>query len=165
MKRLPVFAALLCLVCLPGNVLAWEFSLRGENIIRYRFWTRVGNNNIFGRMDTNLNLGVNHLKTHPSPNRDNLPGPSFGVLAGENRFGADMNFSDLQVTLYTKTKINPAITMESSINLTSLGLHSGGRPLGNWEIPGEVNQLAVPVSNRPSAINVPNTMSPCSGGK
>lgn len=153
---------LLCLtiilVSVSTNVHAWEISLRGENVVRYRCWSRTGGNDIFGRMDSNINLGVNHLKTHPSPSRDNGPGTAFGVLAGEDRFGPDMNFTDLRVTMFPKIKVNKAITMEGSINLTSLGLHAGGRPFGNWETPGEVNQLAVPISARPSAINVPNTM-------
>lgn len=158
MKKSVISAVVVVLVCICSQAPAWEIALRGENVVRYRYWSRTGGNDIFGRMDSNVYLGANHLKTHPSPNRDNGPGPSFGVLAGENRFGPDMNYTDMRVTFYPKIKVNKAISVEGSINLTSLGLHEGGRPYGNWEVPGEVNQLAVPMSNRPSAINVPNTL-------
>jgi len=138
--------------------LSWQFSMKGENEIRYRYWGRTGNNDIFGSMDSNVYLGVNHLVTHPSPSRDNFPSTSFGVLAGENRFGSDMNFNDMRVTFIPKVVVNPAIELEGSINLTSLGIHSGGRPYDSYGTPGEINSLYVPVSNRPSATDVPNTI-------
>jgi len=156
--RLVLLVAVLSACSFIEQASAWEFSMKGENVIRYRYWGRTGNQDIFGWMDSDVYLGVNHLVTHPSPNRDNVPTSSFGVLAGENRFGADMNFTDMRVTLFPKIAVNDAIGVEGSVNFTSLGLHEGGRPLGNWATPGEVNQLAVPISNRPAAIDVPNTM-------
>lgn len=150
------FTALFMLI--PHSLLAWEFNMKGESVIRYRYWARTGANDIFGLMNSNVYLGVNHLLTYPSPLRDNPALSGFGVLAGENRFGSDMNFTDMRVTLYPKIVVNNAVSMEGSVNLTSLGLHSGGRPLGQWDTPGQFNQMAVPISNRPSAIDVPNTM-------
>jgi hypothetical protein len=132
--------------------------MKGENVIRYRYWARTGNNDIFGFMNSDVYLGVNHLVTYPSPRRDNPPATRFGVLAGENRFGSDMNYTDLRVTFYPKIAVNNAVSMEGSVNFTSLGLHSGGRPIGDWDTPGLANQLFVPISNRPAAIDVPNTM-------
>ncbi len=159
MKRLAIITVLMAsLIGYPTSLVAWEFSLKGENVIRYRYWGRTGNQDIFGSMNSDVYLGVNHLVTQPSPARDNPPTGSFGVLAGENRFGSDMNFTDLRVTFFPKITINNAVSMEGSVNLTSLGLHEGGRPLGDWATPGEVNQLSVPISNRPAAIDVPNTM-------
>lgn len=141
-----------------SKAFSWEFTMKGDNEIRYRYWGRLGNEDIFGAMDSSVYLGVNHLVTHPSPSRDNFPTNSFGVLAGENRFGSDMNFTDMRVTLVPKMVVNPAIELEGSVNLTSLGLHSGGRPYDTYGTPGEINSLYVPVSNRPSAIDVPNTI-------
>ncbi|MDQ1238792.1 MAG: hypothetical protein QG577_977, partial [Thermodesulfobacteriota bacterium] len=159
MKRTFAAALILALcICEATRVYAWEFSMKGENVIRYRYWARTGNNDIFGFMNSDVYLGVNHLVTYPSPRRDNPPTPQFGVLAGENRFGSDMNYTDFRVTFYPRIVVNNAVSMEGSVNLTSLGLHSGGRPLGNWDTPGDVNQMAVPMSNRPAAIDVPNTM-------
>lgn len=137
---------------------SWEFTMKGESVIRYRYWGRTGNDDIFGRMDSNVYLGVNHLVNHPSPLRDNPPTRSFGILAGENRFGSDMNFTDMRVTFVPKITVNPSITMDGAVNLTSLGIHSGGRPYDVYGRAGEVNDLYVPISARPSAIDVPNTM-------
>ncbi|AFM27215.1 hypothetical protein [Desulfomonile tiedjei] len=159
MRKKTVLVALFCLLALAQNpAYTWEFSMKGENVVRYRYWSRAGDEDIFGRMNSGVNLGVNHLVTHPSPSRDNPPTSFRGVLAGENRFGSDMNYTDMRVTFIPKVTVNPAITLEGSLNLTSLGLHEGGRPIGNWGLPGEVNQLYVPISNRPAAIDVPNTM-------
>lgn len=152
------FLFVVFLVLIPHNLLAWEFNMKGESVIRYRYWARTGGNDIFGHMNSSVYLGVNHLLTYPSPLRDNPAIQSFGVLAGENRFGSDMNFTDMRVTFYPKIVVNNAVSMEGSINLTSLGVHSGGRPLGEWATPGQFNQMFVPISNRPSAIDVPNTM-------
>jgi hypothetical protein len=132
--------------------------MRVENVIRYRYWGRTGNDDIFGTMDSSVFLGVNHLVIHPGPSRDNFPSASFGVLAGENRFGSDMNFNDMRVTFLPKVVVNPAITLEGSVNLTSLGIHSAGRPYDAYGTPGEINSLYVPVSAKPSTIDVPNTM-------
>ncbi|MEW6532343.1 MAG: hypothetical protein AB1473_16050 [Thermodesulfobacteriota bacterium] len=148
----------LCVVVQSSMAFAWEFSMKQENEIRYRYWGRLGNNDIFGRMDSDVYLGVNHLVTHPSPARDNFPTTSFGVLAGENRFGSDMNFNDMRATVYPKVVVNQAITLEGSVNLTSLGIHSAGRPYDTFGTPGEINSLYVPVGNRPAAIDVPNTI-------
>jgi len=56
MKRLPITVSLLCLLFSPGHVCGWELSLKGENIFRYRYWTRTGSNDIFGHVDSAVNL-------------------------------------------------------------------------------------------------------------
>ena len=154
-----LLGAIVCfaVIAQSSTAFSWEFTMKGENEIRYRYWGRTGDRDIFGSMDSGVNLGVNHLVTHPSPNRDNFPSTSFGVLAGENRFGSDMNFNDMRVTFLPKIVVNPAISLEGSVNLTSLGIHSAGRPYDTYGTPGEINSLYVPVSARPSAIDVPNT--------
>ena len=40
-----------------------------------------------------------------------------------------MNYNDMRVTFMPKVAVNPAITLEGSVNLTSLGIHSAGRPV------------------------------------
>ena len=138
----------LCVVVQTSMAFSWEFTMKGESEIRYRYWGRSGNSDIFGSMDSNVYLGVNHLVTHPSPSRDNFPSNAFGVLAGENRFGSDMNFNDMRVTFMPKVAVNPAITLEGSVNLTSLGIHSAGRPYDTYGTPGEINSLYVPVEQQ-----------------
>ncbi len=180
MKRIGFIAlAMLLIISLAFPAFAWELSMKGETEWRYRYWTRTGNNDIFGTMDSTLvNLGINHLQTFPTTattNRGVLTTfggtASFGVLAGENRFGADMQLTDYRMTIYPKIKVNPAIDVEASINLTSLGIWSDGQPLvgsgtaanigasgvNTFTNPGYVNSLYVPIQDRPVNVDVPNT--------
>ena len=83
--------------------------MKGENVIRYRYWGRTGNQDIFAWMNSDVYFRVNHLVTHPSPARDNGLTASFGVFAGESRFGFDMNFTDMRVTLFLKIAVNDVI--------------------------------------------------------
>ena len=55
--------------CASPNGLLVGIHHEGGNEIRYRYWGRSGNDDIFGRMDSNVYLGINHLVTHPSPAR------------------------------------------------------------------------------------------------
>jgi hypothetical protein len=140
---------------------AWEFSMKGDWEWRYRYWTRTGNSDIFGRMDdTHVNLGINHLVVFPTgatTNRINSGNFGGGVLAGENNYGADMSLNDNRMTIFPKIKVNPAISVEASMNLTSLGIWSNGRPYEEGVPYGWVNDLYVPINDRPVAIHVPNT--------
>ena len=176
MKRL-WFAALAVLIILSvGSIaLAWELSMKGEAEWRYRYWTRTGNNDIFGPMDdTFVNLGLNHLATFPTIGTSNAGSPTFGVLAGENRFGPTMNLTDYRMTIYPIIKVNPAIQLAASVNLTSLGIWSAGQPYDSRTVtvraaggaadttfftssPGYVNSLYVPIGDRAAASDIPNT--------
>ena len=181
MKRILVSCALMAgIMSVSSIALAWEFSMKGETLWRYRYITRTGNNDIFGNADLpQVSLGVNHIKTWPTPSTNNelpvptnahsLTGQIIGVLAGEPGFGSDANLTDYRATIYPKITINKAITLDGSINLTSLGIHSSGRPFANEDMiantagvagtagGGYYNSLWVPISNRPAGANVPNT--------
>jgi hypothetical protein len=176
MKRL-WFAALAMLIILSvGSIaLAWELAMKGEAEWRYRCWLRTGNNDIFGQMDDRfVNLGINHLATFPTTGTSNAGSATFGVLAGENRFGPTMSLTDYRMTIYPIIKVNPAIQLAASVNLTSLGIWSGGQPYDSRTVtvraaggaadttfftssPGFVNSLYVPIGDRPAADNIPNT--------
>lgn len=167
--------ALLALATLSSPVLAWEMDLKGETEWRYRYWTRTGNNDIFGQMDANaVYLGINHLQTFPTTATTNRGSGTFGVLAGENRFGADMCLNDYRMTVFPKIVVNKAISVQASVNLTSLGIWSDGQPLDSrtqtaraaggaadvtfaMQNPGYVNSLYVPIQDRPVSVDVPNT--------
>jgi hypothetical protein len=178
--------AFVLLAVTSAPVFAWEYSMKGEAEWRYRYWTRTGNNDIFGTMDSTIvNLGLNHLLTFPTSATTNRGSGTFGVLAGENRFGADMCLNDYRVTIYPKIKVNAAIDLTASINLTSLGIWSDGEPLLSRRIsavttvtgtggppltgvtatstafgmgnPGYINSLYVPIQDRPVNVDVPNT--------
>jgi hypothetical protein len=137
MRRL-VLTGLAFLVVFPlgASVFAWDFSMNGEIEYRYRYWTRTGNQDIFGSMNEAVNLGINHLQTFPTTATTNRGSGAFGVLAGENRFGADMQLNDYRVTIFPKIVVNPAIEITASVNLTSLGIWSDGQPLIGSGIPG-----------------------------
>lgn len=170
MKRLyGILMLTLMVAAFAAPAMAWEFGMKGDWEWRYRYWTRMGDNDIFGRVDPNVvNLGVNHLNTFPSGGTNNAGGANFGVLAGENNFGSDMSFTDNRMTLYPKLKVNKAMSVEASVNLTSLGIWSDGEPYVS--VPpafsaggatgtnlGYVNTLYAPISSRTAAANVPNT--------
>jgi hypothetical protein len=180
MKRIGVIgltgvALVMLLAASWAPVFAWEIDLKGETEWRYRYWTRTGNNDIFGQMDANaVYLGINHLQTFPTWATTNRASGTFGVLAGENRFGADMCLNDYRMTIFPKIVVNKAISVEASVNLTSLGIWSDGQPLDsrtqvtrasggaadttfNMQNPGFVNSLYVPIQDRAVAVDVPNT--------
>jgi hypothetical protein len=167
MRRFLVFCGLfVMIVSLNFPAYAWEMSLKGDAEWRYRYWTRLGDQDIFGRMDADrVNLGVNHLATFPTLATTTRGSGAFGVLAGENRFGSDMSLNDYRITLYPKFTVNKAIDITAAVNLTSLGIWSDGRPYvsaggvggaGTANV-GFVNSLFVPIQDRPVADHVPNT--------
>ena len=169
MKRIG-FVSLIALlaVCIAGPSFAWEFSMKGEWEWRYRYWGRLGQNDIFGAMDANrVNLGLNHLYLWPTSATTNRMDTNFGVLAGQNNYGSDMSLTDNRATIYPKISVNKAISVEASVNLTSLGLWSDGDPYnintnpvvnGSYRDTGFYNSMYVPINDRPVASNVPNTM-------
>jgi hypothetical protein len=156
-----IVALLLSALAIPA--FAWDFHMKGETEWRYRYWTRTGNDDIFGAMDRLVDLGINHLQTFPTAATTNRGSSTFGVLAGENRFGADMQRVDYRTTLFPKISVNKAISVDASVNLTSLGIWSDGQPLVGSGIaatttnPGYVNSLYVPIQDRPVNVDVPNT--------
>lgn len=169
MKRVWSVAAAVSLLLAAGmlsQAVAWEFSMKGDWEWRYRYWARSGNSDIFGQMDdTHVNLGINHLVVFPTratTNRINTNGFGFaapgGVLAGDNNYGADMTLTDNRMTIYPKITVNPAIAVDASVNFTSLGIWSDGRP---YREPapgvGYVNDMYVPIGDRPTASHIPNT--------
>ncbi len=147
------------LASLAGPALAWEAKIKGEAIWRYRFVSRTGMNDIFGYMngDTGANLGINHVRDYPTPSTNNRFASNRGVIAGEHNFGPDMGLTDYRWTFCPTIKVNKAIKLKASVNFTSLGIHSGGRPYDQVGTAGSVNSLWLPISDRPAASNVPNT--------
>jgi hypothetical protein len=167
MKRFVLIGlAILVIASLTAPVFAWELSMKGETEWRYRYWTRTGDQDIFGTMGGAVDLGINHLQTFPTAATTNRISDTFGVLAGENRFGADMQHVDYRMTIFPKIVVNKAIDVTASVNLTSLGIWSDGQPLisgagafvpGPARAVGFVNSLYVPIQDRPVAVDVPNT--------
>lgn len=174
MKRFVLIGlAILVISALAAPVFAWEFSMKGETEYRYRYWTRLGNNDIFGEMGGQIDLGLNHLQTFPTTAQTTRSGAqafgataTFGVLAGQNRFGSDMQLNDYRMTLYPSIKVNPAIEVTAGVNLTSLGIWSDGQPLinsvgdfvpGPARAAGFVNSLYVPNQDEAIGTNVPAT--------
>ena len=178
MKRFVLIGlAILVIASLTAPVFAWEFSMKGETEYRYRYWTRTGNNDIFGSMGGTVDLGLNHLQTFPTTAQTTRGGGQpfgstafFGVLAGQNNFGSDMQLNDYRMTLYPKFVVNPAIEVTAGVNLTSLGVWSDGQPLmgsgfgvgtsgglGSARSPGFVNSLYVPNQDEAIGANVPAT--------
>ncbi len=148
------------LAAMAAPAFGWGFSMKGDAEWRYRYWTRTGDTDIFGPMDgSKVYLGINHLQTFPTGGTQNGIGGAFGVQAGENCYGKEMSFVDYRMTLYPQIKVNPAVTLDASLNLTSLGIWSDGQPYDSSTTSnyGYVNSLYVPISNRPVATDVPNT--------
>src|SRR5271157_700012 len=142
--------------CMVAPAFAWDLEMKGDMEWRYRYWLRSGSNDIFGNMGGNVNLGINHLSTFPAlatTNRIKNTYPIIGVVAGQNRYGAEMNAVDYRMTVYPKIKVNPAIDVSASVNLTSPGIISDGlpyvagvlNPVLSTPNPGYVNSLYVPI--------------------
>lgn len=166
MRKTFVFAVVtLCCLAAALPALAFEFKAKGDLEWRYIYWARAGNSDIFGQMGGPVDLGLNHLSTFPTTATTNRMGTNFGVVAGQNRYGSDMNIVDYRMTLYPSIKVNPAISIDASINFTSLGIFSDAQPYVGGTLvpppsaanPGYVNSLYVPIQDRPVAANVPNT--------
>lgn len=163
--KIAIVAFLLTALAVPA--FAWEFSMKGDAEWRYRYWTRTGNNDIFGYQDgSQVYLGINHLRTYPTSSIQNGASSTFGVLAGENCYGDEMSFVDYRVTLYPKIQVNKAVWLEGSLNLTSLGIWSDGAPYkqgaGVAATPsapdvGWVNSLYVPIGEEQAGVSIPNT--------
>ncbi|MGO9570147.1 MAG: hypothetical protein ACLP5H_21670 [Desulfomonilaceae bacterium] len=120
MKRF-VFIGLVFLLVfsLGAPIFAWEFSMNGEIEWRYRYWTRTGNQDIFGTMSDAVNLGINHLQTFPTTATTNRGSGTFGVLAGENRFGSDMQLTDYRMTIFP-VKANFMVARMVALNVHGL---------------------------------------------
>lgn len=162
MKRIWLFLAVALLaVVVAAPAMAWEFKLKGESEWRYRYWLRTGSNDLFGIMDsTAVDLGINHLQVFPSAGTTNRVGGGFGVLAGTNRYGAEMQLNDTRTTIYPTIVVNKAVSISAGINLTSLGIWSDGAPYNDPTAGarvGYVNSLYVPIQDRAVAAHVPNT--------
>jgi hypothetical protein len=168
MKRFVIIGLIAFLaVCATAPAFAWEYSMKGDWEWRYRYWTRTGQNDIFGEMNaTQVNLGLNHLYLWPTAATTNRMSSTFGVLAGQNNYGCDMSMTDNRATIFPKIKVNKAISVEASVNLTSLGIWSDGDPYninpttatnGAYRNTGFYNSMYVPINDRPVASNVPNT--------
>ena len=168
MKRFGIIGLIAFLaVCATAPAFAWEYSMKGDWEWRYRYWTRTGQNDIFGEMNaTQVNLGLNHLYLWPTSGTTNRMASGFGVLAGQNNYACDMSMTDNRATIFPKIKVNKAISVEGSVNLTSLGIWSDGDPYninqaaaanGMYRNTGFYNSMYVPINDRPVASNVPNT--------
>ena len=156
-KRFVVIGLLLSIWAAPA--FAWEYTMKGDAEWRYRYWTRTGSKDLFGEMDPNrVNLGINHLVVQPTAGTTNRGSNTFGVLAGENGYGADMTITDYRFTLFPKITVNKAISFAASVNLTSLGIWSDGLPVDPAVANlGDVNSLYLPINDRAVSTNVPNT--------
>ncbi len=167
MKRIGVICLIaLVAICAAAPAFAWEFAMKGDWEWRYRYWTRIGSNDIFGYMDgTNVNLGLNHIYNFPTAATTNRMAANYGILSGQNNYGPEMTLTDTRATIFPKIKANNAIDIEASVNLTSLGIWSGGDPYniagtgtqGTYRNVGFYNSMYVPINDDPAAINVPNT--------
>ncbi len=165
MKRPATVSVLCCLLAfLAIDAYAWELKLRGMTEVRYRYLTRLGDDDLFGDVTSHggTPLGVNHLKEWPSPHSWQSPTVGeVGIVTGEPHFGADMDQVDMRATFYPTLQVNKAIRLSGSINLTSLGQHTQGKPFGPWYTygsPGLFNSLWIPINNPLAATNVPNML-------
>jgi len=74
-----LFLAALLMVAAAAPAYSWEFTMKGEAEYRYRYWTRTGNDDIFGHMDgSDVYLGVNHLLTFPTTGTSIQPRSGIG---------------------------------------------------------------------------------------
>ncbi len=179
MRRIALLAVVaLLLAAWTGSAVAWSLKMKGETAWRYRYLTRMGDNDLFGNVATGTNragattgpvhLGINQVAPIKTDGTWSDVEEAGGIIvAGEERWGSDLAVTDWRATVYPSIKVNKAIKLSGSVNLTSLGIHAGGKPMveiegtdatgaNNDDIGGYVNSLWVPINNRMAGANVPN---------
>jgi hypothetical protein len=111
MRRIRVLVAVLALCAVCGSsATAWEFNLTGTLLWEYRYYSQQGTRGFFGIYDT----GTSSVQgPYNGWLGNNITGPFVAT-------GSDVSASDMQMWLYPQIKINPAVTINSS-------LYIGGR--------------------------------------
>jgi hypothetical protein len=128
MKRiLSVVLAMLLIGAIAAPAFAWEFSLKGEQEWRFRYFTRCGPNDLFGRNGTGYDIGFagqniyGHINQPPAPLTPALATPQavtaptaspagLKIVRGGFSFaGPDAFYNDSRLTLYPEIRVNPAI--------------------------------------------------------
>ncbi|MBI5572687.1 MAG: hypothetical protein HY914_22275 [Desulfomonile tiedjei] len=143
MKRtLLVLAAVLMLGIGVSPALAWEFSVKAESEIRYRYISRTGPNDLYGnapyaqshnsdpafRVETSIGLSGPNLR--------------YVQVEGYSAKGSDAGYSEVRLWLFPRVDITRAVSMKSIVWLSG---NLNGRYLQSLlDKPFVVRDLAVP---------------------
>jgi hypothetical protein len=136
MKRaVALIAGGMLLLCLVSNAFAWEFSMKGEFEYRYRYFSRIGNKDLYGNL--NYQDSSSYADDRPigfagpawyelgatrpvaSANSDFALGAAknFITRGGFSRYGSDARVTDMKLTLYPSIKVNSAIEIFLTLNI------------------------------------------------
>jgi hypothetical protein len=107
-------------------VFAWEFSMTGEFVYRFKYFARMGNSDLFGfapAQDQGAGTfigfaGPNIWSTGALPNPpSNLSVTVAITRGGFARWGSDAHYNDDRLTLYPEIRINPAIRIQGAYTI------------------------------------------------
>ncbi len=127
MRRIliPLLAGLLVLAVV-APVFAWEFSMAGEFVYRFKYFARMGNSDLFGFAPAQ-DQGAGTFIGFAGPNiwstgafvdpPSNLSATVAITRGGFARWGSDAHYNDDRLTLYPEIRINPAIRVQGAYTI------------------------------------------------
>ncbi len=119
-KLLSVALAGILIAIVAAPAFAWEFSMKGEQEWRFRFFTRSGPNDLFGRNAGNVDIGFAGANIYGhggtalvAPLAATAPtagSAGMRIVRGGFSFqGPDAFYNDSRLTLFPDIRVNPAI--------------------------------------------------------
>jgi hypothetical protein len=136
MKRaFRLVAGVVLLLCFVSSAFAWEFSMKGEFEYRYRYFSRMGDKDLFGNLNFQDKTGPNSGnaigfagpawyelgadRPIANANAEFAVGfaPNFITRGGFSRYGCDARVTDMKLTLYPSIKVNSAIEIFLTLNV------------------------------------------------
>jgi hypothetical protein len=120
-KLLMIVLAVLLVGAIAAPAFAWEYEMKGEQEWRFRYFSRGGPNDLFGKSGNGFDIGFagQNIYGHVAPNALATPqaatAPTAGAAAmrivrgGFSFAGPDAYYNDSRLTLYPEIRVNPAI--------------------------------------------------------
>jgi hypothetical protein len=166
-KLLTIVLAGLLIGAIAAPAFAWEFSMKGEQEWRFRFFTRSGANDLFGKNAADLDIGFagqniyghggnaaipalvgTPAATMPTAGGMGTNGPGLrAVRGGFSIAGPDAFYNDSRLTLYPEIRVNPAIR--------TFGVYTIGGYRNKYRQWNDISQFQTYGTNEPTGVGVP----------
>ena len=119
-KLLTIALSGLLIAALATSALAWEFSMTGEYEWRFRYLSRTGKNDLFGRSGSSFDIGFAGPNIYGHGGVANVANQAvvastatsagMAIARGGYSFtGVDAFYYDSRLTLYPDIRVNPAV--------------------------------------------------------
>lgn len=166
-RLLTILLAGLLVGAIAAPAFAWEFSMKGEQEWRFRFFTRSGPNDLFGKNAADLDIGfagqniyghggnaaipaLNPVPAATIPSAIGLGATGTGLRAVRGGFsiaGPDAFYNDSRLTLYPEIRVNPAIR--------TFGVYTIGGYRNKYRQWNDISQFQTYGTNAPWGVGVP----------